>query len=160
MRLIQQHTTIPVANVVAAWTEPADGAHFTLAERVLGMTLADAWPHMSADDKERVAEQTAALLLQLRSLHAPLLQSDGSGPLYDHHLFRSDGGQPHGPFALDAELWAALEPALAAAPAAARKRLRARMPPCGPYTFTHGDLNNNNTMVDVATGTVTGILSN
>jgi aminoglycoside phosphotransferase (APT) family kinase protein len=158
VRLVQHHTTIPVASVVAEWTEPADGAHFTLAERVPGMTLADAWPQMSADDKERVAEQTAALLQQLRSLHAPRLQSDGGGPLYDHQLFRGDGGLPHGPFASDAELWAAMEPALAAAPAAARQRLRDRMPPCAPYTFTHGDLNYHNIMVDVATGKVTGIL--
>ncbi len=65
---------------------------------------------------------------------------------------------PHGLFASDAELWAELEPALAAAPATARKRLRARMPPCRPYTFTHGDLNINNVMVDVVKNTVTAVL--
>jgi aminoglycoside phosphotransferase (APT) family kinase protein len=33
------------------------------------------------------------------------------------------------------------------------------MPPCGPYTFTHGDLHNENIMVDgAAGGNVTGIL--
>ncbi len=158
VRLVQRHTSIPVANVVAEWTEPADGAHLTLAERVPGMMLADAWPHMSDAAKERAAEQTAGLLQQLRPLHAPRLQSDGGGPLYDVHLFPGHGRVPHGPFASDAELWAAMEPALAAAPAAARQRLRDRMPPGGPYTFTHGDLNDHNIMVDGAAGNVTGIL--
>jgi aminoglycoside phosphotransferase (APT) family kinase protein len=158
VRLVQQHTTIAVANVVAAWTEPTDGAHFMLSEHVPGTALADAWPHMATVDKARLAQQTAALVQQLRPLHAPRLHSDGGGPLYDHHLFRCDGGVPHRPFASDAELWAAPEPVLAAAPAAARKRLCARMPPCRPYTFTHGDLNIHNVMVDVATGTVTAVL--
>ncbi len=70
-----------MANVVAAWTEPADGTHFMLSECAPGTVLADAWPHMSAADNARVAQQTVALVQQLRPLHALRLHSDGGGPL-------------------------------------------------------------------------------
>jgi hypothetical protein len=44
VRFVQRHTIIMVPNVVAAWTEPADGAHFPLTECVHGTTLEEAWP--------------------------------------------------------------------------------------------------------------------
>ncbi len=123
-----------------------------------GTPLAAAWPRMSDDAKQRAAQQTAALLQQLRPLHAPRIQSVDGSALYGGLLFATGANEAHGPFASDAELWAVMEQSLDAdVLAAARRRLRARMPPAGPYTFTHSGLYNENVVVDKA-GNVTGIL--
>jgi aminoglycoside phosphotransferase (APT) family kinase protein len=159
IRSVARHTSIPVPAVVADWTEPADGARVMLTERMPGTTLDEAWPRLSANAKERAAAQTAALLQQLRPLHAPRIQNVAGGPVYDAFLFAGNGSEPHGPFASDDELWAAMEQALVAAqvPAAVCRRLRARMPPAGPYTLTHGAADTGNVLVD-DDGNVTCIL--
>jgi aminoglycoside phosphotransferase (APT) family kinase protein len=158
-RFVTRHTSITVPKVVADWTEPGDGARLMLAERVPSATLADAWPRLSTDAKERAAAQTAALLQQLRPLHASRIQEAAGGPVIDAFLLPGNAVVPQGPFASDDELWAAMDEALVAArePAAVRRRLRARMPLVGPYTFSHGATDTSNVMVD-GEGNVTGIL--
>ena len=56
----------------------------------------------------------------------------------------------------DGELWSEMATALEHVPETARERLRERMPPATPYTFTHGDLTNVNIMVE--NGFNTGII--
>lgn len=56
----------------------------------------------------------------------------------------------------DGELWSEMATALEHVPETARERLRERMPPATPYTFTHGDLTNVNIMVE--NGNLTGII--
>ncbi len=160
LRFVQRNTTIPLPAVVAAWTEPADGAQFLLTARLPGTPLSDAWPRMSDAAKRRAAQQVAALLQQLRTLHAPRIQNAAGGALYAGHLFADAANVAYGPLASDAHLWAQLDQRLAAegAPLAARSRLGARLPPAGPYTFSHGGLYIDDVMVDdEAAGNVTGL---
>ncbi|KAF2752748.1 kinase-like protein [Pseudovirgaria hyperparasitica] len=155
IRLIQEKTTIPVPSIVEEWTE-SNGRHFTVMHRVPGTTLQAMWSKLSRDDKERIAVQTAESLQQLRQLHSHHLASVDMKPLYSAFLFPPDYGIPHGPFASDDDLWAELKKALRGVPEKACQRLRQRMPSTGPFTFTHGDLNSGNIMVE--NGNLTGIL--
>ena len=127
-----------------------------LTKRIAGEPLNTAWAKMSTDERERVAKQTADLLLQLRELQAPLMQSLDGQSLYSAFLFPNGYGLPHGPLSSDDELWAEMMKALEGVPDKACQHLRRRMPSAAPYTFTHGDLTDVNIMVE--NGNLTGIL--
>ncbi|KAE8381659.1 hypothetical protein BDV26DRAFT_289294 [Aspergillus bertholletiae] len=78
------------------------------------------------------------------------MQALDGHPIYSHFLFPNKVLQslPHGPLASDNDLWAEMEcGSEAAVPETARIRLRNRMPPAAPCTFTHNDLTNVNIMV-------------
>ncbi|KAL3471769.1 kinase-like domain-containing protein [Aspergillus californicus] len=140
--------------IIADWEE--DGRYFTIAKRIPGKPLSEAWETMSEDQRESVAKETAKFLLELREIHSDKIQMLGGKPVYDGFLFRSSHDAPHGPISSDAELWAELDKALTDVPLSAREKLRKRMPPAEPYTFTHGDLTHVNIMVE--DGHVTGII--
>ncbi|KAE8359920.1 kinase-like protein [Aspergillus caelatus] len=114
------------------------------------LILMKSWPRLSTHEKEGIAKQTAEYPLQLGKLQSDNIQSLGGGPVYSNFLFKNkDFDLPHGPLALDDELWAHMERGLnEAITEAVRIRLRHRMPPATPYTFTHGDLTNVNIMVE------------
>lgn len=125
-------------------------------ERVPGEPLSTAWPKMSISERSRVAKQTAGYLAQLRQLHSSRIESLGGEPIYSAFLFPVGYGLPHGPLSTDDELWDELAKALERVPERALRRLRERMPPSTPYTFTHGDLTDVNIMVE--NGNLTGII--
>lgn len=156
IQFLKQKTSIPIPTIVADWEED-NGRYFMITKRIHGQNLADAWPNMSTDDKERVAKETAEYLLQLRSLQSPQMQSLNGKPLYSAFLFPNGHGLPHGPLSSDDELWNEMEKAVEKVPEKARQRLRERMPPAGPFTFTHGDLTNVN--IIVKDGHLAGILN-
>lgn len=57
IQFVQEQTTIPVPTVVESWEE---GNHtLILMRRIPGEPLSKAWPRLSADEKERIAKQTA-----------------------------------------------------------------------------------------------------
>ncbi|WEW61597.1 hypothetical protein PRK78_007088 [Emydomyces testavorans] len=155
IRFLREHTTIPVPAVVAEWNED-NGRYFILTERIRGDTLSAVWPKLSAAEKERIAKQTAEYLLQLRQLCSPQMQSLDGQPLYSAFLFPNGYGIPHGPFSSDEELWEEMAKALKDVPEKACRRLRERMPPSAPYTFTHGDLTDVNIIVE--NGNLAGII--
>lgn len=97
-------------------------------------------------------------LLQLRSLQSDKMQALYSRLIYSDFLFlhNSSSNHPHGPISSDAELWVDLETSFHGIPEAAHTRLRNRMPPAQPYTFTHTDLTDVNIMVE--NGNLTGII--
>ncbi|KAK2589493.1 hypothetical protein QQS21_012827 [Conoideocrella luteorostrata] len=111
---------------------------------------------MTQTEKEQVAQQTAEYLSQLRQLQSPHMQSLCGQPLYSAFLFPTGYGVPHGPLGSDDELWEDMAKALEGVPEATKRRLRTRMPPSAPYTFTHGDLTNVNILVE--NGKLTGII--
>ncbi|MCJ1368257.1 hypothetical protein MMC16_007399 [Acarospora aff. strigata] len=153
---IQQNTCIPVPKIVKDWKD-SDDRYFILMERIEGETLADVWPKMSIADKERVADQAAKCLLQLRKLQSSSMGSLEGHPVYSAFLF-PDGthSTPHGPFSADDELWRDLVAMLGHLPEKARARLRACMPTATPFTFTHGDLTTVN--IIVRDGNLAGII--
>lgn len=111
---------------------------------------------MSTAGRERIAEQIAQYLLQLRKLHSPQMQSLGGQPLYSAFLFPNGYDIPHGPLSSDDELWGEMVMSLEKVPEKARQRLRQLMPSAAPYTFTHGDLTDVN--IFVKDGNLSGIL--
>lgn len=127
-------------------------------KRIPGEPLSKAWSKLSTHEKEGIAKQTAEYLLQLRNLQSDKTQSLTGGPVYLDSLFRNkDTHLSHGPITTHDELWAHMERVLnEAISEAVRIRLRQRMPPAAPYTFTHGDLTNVNIMVE--NGCLTGII--
>lgn len=142
IQFVQEKTSIPVPDVVDNWEE--DDCAFTLSRRAPGETLHEAWPKLSNDEKENIAKETAEYLTQLRKLQSNKVQAFGGRPVYCNFLFpgkKSDQPFPsYGPFSSDDELWVEMEKGLHKVPKAARERLRNRMPPAEPYTFTHADL--------------------
>jgi len=145
-QFLQAHTSIPIPKIAKDWVDK-DGRQFLMVDRVEGENLQSAWPMLSQDAKIRIAGQTANFLQQLRSLQSGKMASLGEAPLYSGWLFLQGAGTPHGPFASDDALWQSLVRKLEKLPEKARDAFRKRLPPCAPYTFTHGDLTTVNIMI-------------
>lgn len=146
IQFLKEKTSIPVPTIVKDWKED-DGRYFMLTERICAEPLNVVWPTLSIADRERIAEQTAKYLLELRELQSPQMQSLDGGPIYSAFLFLNGYGAPHGPFSSDDELWGEMVKSLENVPEKARQRLQQRMPTAIPSTFTHGDLTDVNIMI-------------
>ncbi|GIK04892.1 hypothetical protein Aspvir_008990 [Aspergillus viridinutans] len=155
LKFLRKETSIPLPDVLDDWTED-NGRYFLLMSRVPGVPLSSVWENMPASERENIAKQTADYLVQLRKLQSETMHALRDQPLYSASLFPTGYGLPHGPFSSDEELWADMSMALKGVPEAVRLRLRERMPPATPYTFTHGDLTYVNIMVK--NGQLTGII--
>ncbi|KAJ6189814.1 kinase-like protein [Penicillium mononematosum] len=156
---LAHHTEIPVPTVLREWVDN-ENRYMILMERVKRQTLEDAWPTLSQDEKETIADQVAAALGQLRSFESASMQDIDQGPIYSGWLF-GDPKKPFGPFSSDSELWDGLrhwlhQPSTKVFPERALAAFRKRLPNCRPYVLTHGDLNLGNIMVE--NGRLTGIL--
>ncbi|PYH44074.1 kinase-like protein [Aspergillus saccharolyticus JOP 1030-1] len=154
---VKENTTIPVPTIIA---DHKDSGHtLTLMTRIPGEPLNVAWPKLTDSEKEKIAEQTAEYLLQLRALQSDCIKGVGDHPTYSHWLYEEDG-QANAPcpfFTSDEETWNGLARRLnPAVPEKARRRLRSYMPPVEPFTFTHNDLTHVNIMVK--DGELTGII--
>lgn len=154
VQFIKENTKIPTPAVVKEWVQ-GDNRHFLLTERAPGETLAKLYPTLSVSDKERIADEVAELVHQLRPLQSSQIGGLGGTPLHQGWLFLNNM-EPAGPFSSDDELWDFMKVGLAKAPEKAVENLRKEMPDCKPYTWTHGDLSPENIMVK--DGKVTGIL--
>ncbi|KAB8229001.1 aminoglycoside phosphotransferase family protein [Aspergillus alliaceus] len=126
---VQANTSIPVPTVVECWKEEDDHA-LLLTKRIPSEPLSTAWLKLSADQRETIAKQTADYLLQLRELQSDRIQALDGYPATDDKL--------------KAEMECGLQESV---PETVRQRLRRRMLPATPFTFTHGDLTNLNIMV-------------
>ncbi|KAH8696000.1 kinase-like domain-containing protein [Talaromyces proteolyticus] len=155
IRFLREKTSIPLPTVVEDWTEE-NGRYFMLMKRIPGKPLSTLWADMPTDEREKIAKQTANSLMQLRKLHSHKMQALNDQPIFSAFLFPNGYGLPHGPFSSDDELWVEMDMALKGVPKDARLRLRERIPPAAPYTFTHGDLTYVNIMVE--NGHLTGII--
>jgi aminoglycoside phosphotransferase (APT) family kinase protein len=154
LHYLRTNTTLPLPVIIDEWSEGS--RYFQIMQRIHGEPLSEAWKSMPACDRDRVAQQTASYLQQLRPLQSPRLQALHDAPLHSAYLFHGDYRLPHGPFATDDELWAEMAKALRGVPEKARRQLQERMPAAEPYTFTHGDLNSGN--IIVKDGNVAAIL--
>lgn len=155
IRYLKEKTTIPVPVIVEEWSEE-NGRYFIITKRIRGEPLSAVWGSMPTAERDRVAKQTADFLHQLRQLRSPQMQSLGGRPIFSAFLFPNGYGLPHGPLSSDDELWEEMTKSWKGVPEQARQRLRERMPPAMPYTFTHGDLTNVNIIVE--DGNLAGII--
>ncbi|KAF1956767.1 hypothetical protein CC80DRAFT_65135 [Byssothecium circinans] len=143
---LQAYTSISIPGIAKAWLDK-NNRQFIMVDRVEGENLQDAWATLSPEARIRIADQTAKFLEQLRALQSSKMASLGDAPLYSGWLFLQGTKTPHGPFTSDDEFWASLVRTLDILPEKARVAFRKRLPPCAPYTFTHGDLTTVNIMV-------------
>lgn len=151
------HTSIPVPRVISEWIDSDASLHFLLRDKMPGEPLDALWPSLSWAQKEHIADQTAAYLAELRRLHAPYMGRLNRQPLVDQMLFNVLYPVPQGPFDSADKLWAAMAATLhGQVPQTALDRLGALMPPCEPFTFTHGDLTMGNIIVH--DGRVSGLI--
>ncbi|KAL3470139.1 kinase-like protein [Aspergillus californicus] len=139
---VKQHTTIPAPEILQDWLDDS-GRYFILSKRMQGETLEKAWSTLSAPQKEKIADQVADV---------------DEGSVYSGWLFLDNGEGSHGPLKSEAETRDYLTNALKekSVPLSAVSRLMSRLPPCAPYTFTHGDLKVGNFIVK--DGELVGIL--
>ncbi|KAF1996162.1 kinase-like protein [Amniculicola lignicola CBS 123094] len=154
IRFLRKQTTIPVPRVALEFND--NDRHFMVTERIPGNVLDTIWTTLLPAEKEKIAKQTVDYLFQLRQLRSSRMQSLDEQPLYSAFLFLDGFGVPHGPLCSDDELWADLVTVLSKLPEKVHLQLRGRMPPAEPYTFTHGDLNIGNIVVQ--DGNLAGIL--
>ncbi|KAI1135622.1 kinase-like protein [Hypoxylon sp. FL0543] len=144
LRFLKEKTNLSVPNILHEWTESS--RYFSITSRIEGETLEQVWPSLSGDDKERIAGQVARHLEKMRALTSDRIEAVGGEPLYDTGLF-PNGEIGQQPLSSDEELWNELEKPLSRLDDETRETLRENMPPCRPYTFTHGDLSSYNIMV-------------
>jgi aminoglycoside phosphotransferase (APT) family kinase protein len=152
---IRSCTTIPAPSIFREWIDSSD-RYFLLMERMKGQTLRAAWTTLSLPQKNNIADQVATAIQQLRRLQSPIIQSLDGGPVYSGWLFLNGSKTPYGPFLSDTDLRSSLVGALKSLPPEAVSRFQDRVPECTPYTFTHGDLNCENIIVE--DGQLVGIL--
>lgn len=144
---VTETTTIPVPNIIREWVD-TNNRHFVLMDRVKGHTLESIWPDLRPGERVKIARQTAAYINQLRSDQSSRIEGIDDEPVYSGWLFLQGNELAHGPFDCDEAFWAQLAESLEELPEKAKAALRARMPSCKPYTFTHGDLAGCNIMID------------
>jgi len=99
MRYIRQHTSIPVPDVFDVWTQK-DGSPVIVMEWIDGKTLEMAWPMLSPEDKQIIANQLKTYIDQLRTLRQPTDSEGWIGSYNEESLsdaLLSDGAC--GPFA-------------------------------------------------------------
>ncbi|KAI5801115.1 kinase-like domain-containing protein [Geopyxis carbonaria] len=153
---IQDRTTIPVPIPYMEYVDDNE-IHFLIRSAIKGESLDRLWESMSWQEKEKIADQTAAYLRQLRGLTAPHLGRLDNQPLVDHFMFNTVHFDPHGPFTTADELWQAMAATLGQnVPQMALDRLGTQMPETAPFTFTHGDLTLGN--IIVKDGNVVGLI--
>ncbi|PYH43183.1 APH-domain-containing protein [Aspergillus saccharolyticus JOP 1030-1] len=150
---------IPAPRVLHDWRD-AKKQYFVLEERVPGTTLGQVWPTLIQSEKTDIAKQVAEVRQRLRALTAPSIQSAGGGACYPPFPCYV-GCRADGPWHSDAELQETLRARLTedtpcGLPDKIVDNLLARMPTCGPYVLTHGDLHLTNIMVQE--GKLTGII--
>ncbi|KAF8539601.1 kinase-like domain-containing protein [Trichophaea hybrida] len=156
LEFLHDNTTIPVPNILAEWIDDND-IHFVIKDKIAGESLDSLWPTMPWEQKEKIADQTADYLRQLRSLTAPSMSRVSDQPLVDMMLFNTTYPEPKGPFNTQDELWTAMAATLKGQiPQKALDRLRLQMPECAPFTYTHGDLSMGNIIIQ--DGNVVGII--
>lgn len=155
MRFVKENTSIPVPTIIADWVE--NQRHFLVVKRVPGKPLKEIWSTLTDNEKDGISKQAASYLRELSKLQASRMESLDGMPVWDPALFGDDFKGSHGPLSLDDELFAEMTKTLSDVPKRALQRLRKRMPTAGPYTFTHGDMNISNFIVN--DGNLTGIIN-
>ncbi|KAI1324362.1 kinase-like domain-containing protein [Xylariaceae sp. FL0255] len=115
LKFLRGNTNLPVPYIAQEWTD--DDRYFNITSRVEGETLQEACPKLSSEDKDRIATQAAGHL---------------------KGLFDKEDGQA--PLSSDEEFWSEIMRPLPELDEHLLRELKDNMPPCAPYTFSHGDL--------------------
>ena len=155
LEFLSQSSDIPIPKYHGTLVEPGTGIIFIVTEYIDGQLLKDAWPSLSASEKQDVENQLRHFLQQLRQLGDPgYLGSVGRGRLADGVFWQPPAEVKQavsGPFADEAELNDGIMLRLAESePESHLTLLRALISETlhGHKTvFTHGDLQPKNILV-------------
>jgi Phosphotransferase enzyme family len=162
MVFLKNNTAVPVPQIYALFNSDANGKSYVIMERARGESLDTVWDSMNDVQKEKVASQLRSVLVELRSLPTPGgYCSLGVKPLRDHIFYTGDEEKSQnleGPFRSEPELNDAL----------IRKYLASGYLPVGkadlyrrsfptifyghPPTFTHGDFQRKNIIMESESG--------
>ncbi|KAI5856910.1 kinase-like domain-containing protein [Tricharina praecox] len=157
LEFLRENTRIPVQRGLHEWLDKESQVHFSLKTKIPGESLESLWPTLTWREKERMADETAKYLKELRGLTSNYYGRVKESGNVDTLMFNYPQPKPQGPFATQDELWNAMVATLKGQiPRKALSRLRAQMPECLPWTYTHGDLGFGN--IIVRNGHVVGIL--
>lgn len=164
MAFVKNKTSAAVPTVYALFHDPESSENYIVMERIHGVRLDILWPSMDDAQKRLVALQMKDTMTQLRKLPSPEVDREGRGycslggkPLRDHIFYTGFEDQSfgiEGTFHMEEELNDAL----------IKKYLASGFLPTGkadfyrrsfpnilvdhPPTFTHGDLQRKNMIVD------------
>lgn len=83
------HTNIPIPAIAKEWVDN-NGRQFIMVDRVEGETLEAAWLMLPSDAKNRIAEQIANFVQQLRNVQSEKMAGIGDVQPYDGFLFLRD----------------------------------------------------------------------
>lgn len=148
VEFLRQHTSIPLAPQVFSSKDDENNRLFTLVGRVEGRTLADIWRTLTEEDVLRYAKEVAGYIMQLRNLHSETMGTVDGELLRDRWVLLG-AQQDHVIGATEEEWWQdRLMPRLRGCSPETLKELKEGLPKCGPYTFTHGDLNAQNIIIN------------
>ncbi|CAJ2511416.1 Uu.00g070410.m01.CDS01 [Anthostomella pinea] len=145
MRFLKENTTVPVPGVIHDWKED-DGSYHLIQDRIDGESLERVWDSLGPEDHDRIASQAAESLVQLRSLTSDKVQNIKGNRCRNNGLIPKNVGLLE-PMSSDDEVWGAMDKSLSHVDQSLRDRLKEKMPPTAPFTFTHGDLSIVNIMV-------------
>ena len=96
MRLASEKTTIPVPEVLNAYTDPATSHVRTVMEFVEGECLEDVWEKLNVGEQQSVIDQLGDFVAQMRRLKGSLIASvDGSA--CEDQIFEDEPGG-YGPY--------------------------------------------------------------
>jgi hypothetical protein len=73
LELVRANTSIPVPQVYDYY-KSAEFEHLVI-ERLLGITLEEAWPTLEVHEKERIADEVVAFLEEIRKLRSPYIKA-------------------------------------------------------------------------------------
>ena len=160
IEFVHRFTTIPVPRIIDLQLDE-QSSEFTwiLMERIPGVQLGEAWPHLDQVGRARVAAELKGYLEELHSLRPPTAGWIGSctgGPAYDHRI---DNLAPCGPFKSVADFHDYLVAPIKKCPRPEWvTKYRQRLSDEHDTIFIHADLSRENILVDPSTGAITGII--
>ncbi|GAB7354340.1 hypothetical protein MBLNU459_g4851t1 [Dothideomycetes sp. NU459] len=152
LEYLSQQTNIPVPKIYASFADPETGVYFIVMQYLEGITLEDASPSLSTQDKFDVISQIRDILLDLRSLKSPGYLGSVDRRPYEDGVFYSPETSPpiSGPFSSEDEFYAAIARRFEKSEPETFVRLIRNLSekmPRHKIVFTHGDLQPKNIML-------------
>lgn len=165
MRYVQEHTSIPVPNVIQVHLDESEdeARSWMLMERLPGVELGSVWTEMDGSAQAQTISELKSYFDELHSLRPPTttrmgpawIGSCSQGAAYDHRI---DNMRTCGPFASIGAFHDMLVAPLGDLRPDWLPKYRGRLPDDDEVVFVHADFGDENVLIDAATGRVTGII--
>ncbi|KAH6652033.1 kinase-like domain-containing protein [Truncatella angustata] len=146
-----RHTSAPVPQVLASWTEGPSSCAFLLTSRLPGQTLEEAWPDLDAETREDIARSVAEHLRELHSVTNECMSGANGGAFLNAGAFfgcAEDAAIQ--PCMSQDEILDRVVSALSTDKIAVPQMefIRMRVPVMTPFVFSHGDVSARHIMIE------------